>query len=70
MTPCRSPTAADLPASGVFVDYALTTDGPTMTAPFVGTSRWGLLRDSDPFVGAATQAAQPNYAVAFELPLP
>jgi hypothetical protein len=62
--------AADLPASGVFVDYALTTDGPTMTAPFVGTSRWGLLRDSDPFVGAATQVAQPNYAVAFELPLP
>ena len=63
-------TAADLPASGVFVDYALATDGPTMAAPFVGTSRWGLLRDSDPFVGAATQTPQPNYAVAFELPLP
>jgi hypothetical protein len=63
-------TAADLPASGVFVDYALATDGPTLSAPFVGTSRWGLLRDSDPFVGAATQVAQPNYAVAFELPLP
>jgi len=63
-------TVADLPASGVFVDYALTTDGPTMSAPFVGTFRWGLLRDSDPFVGAATQVAQPNYAVAVELPLP
>ena len=41
-----------------------------MSTPFVGTFRWGLLRDSDPFVGAATKAAQPNYAVAFELPVP
>jgi len=63
-------TAADLPPSGVFLDYALATDGPTMSAPFVGTFRWGLLRDSDPFVGAATQVAQPNYAVAFELAVP
>jgi hypothetical protein len=63
-------TAADLPATDVFVDYALVNDGAAMAAPFVGTFRWGLLRDSDPFVGAATQAAHPNYAVAFELPLP
>ncbi len=63
-------TAADLPASGVLLDYALATDGPAMSAPFVGTVRWGLLRDSDPFVGAATQVPQPNYAVAFELPVP
>jgi hypothetical protein len=62
--------AADLPATGVLVGYALVTDGPAMSAPFVGTFRWGLLRDSDPFVGAATQVAQPNYAVAFELPVP
>ncbi len=63
-------TVADLPPSGVFVGYALTGDETAMTTPFVGTFRWGLLRDSDPFVGAATQAAQPNYAVAFELPVP
>ncbi len=63
-------TAADLPATGVLVGYALVTDGTAMTAPFVGTVRWGLLRDSDPFVGAATQTPQPNYSVAFELPVP
>jgi hypothetical protein len=71
--------AADLPASGVTVGYALgadppTTDGgttaPAMTEPFVGTFRWGLLRDSDPFVGSSTGKAQPNFAVAFELPVP
>ena len=63
-------TTADLPAAGVFVGYALTGDGAAMTTPFVGTFRWGQLRDSDPFVGAATQKPQPNYAVAFELPVP
>jgi len=63
-------TASDLPASGVLLDYALATDGQAMSAPFVGTLRWGLLRDSDPFVGAGTQLPQPNYAVAFELPVP
>ena len=61
------------------VGYALgadppATDGgttaPAMTEPFVGTFRWGLLRDSDPFVGSSTGKAQPNYAVAFELPVP
>lgn len=70
---------ADLPATGVTVGYALsadppTTDGgvlaPAMTQPFVGTFRWGLLRDSDPFVGSTTLKAQPNFAVAFELPVP
>ncbi|HET6150821.1 MAG TPA: dockerin [Polyangia bacterium] len=62
--------AADLPATGLFVGYALTGDAVAMATPFVGTFRWGLLRDSDPFVGAATQRAQPNYLVAFELPVP
>ncbi len=69
---------ADLPATGVTVGYALTADPPAtaggmppaMTAPFVGTFRWGLLRDSDPFVGYSTNEPQPNYAVAFELPVP
>lgn len=71
--------AADLPASGVTVGYALSadppaTDGgtapPAMTQPFIGTFRWGLLRDSDPFVGSTTREPQPNFAVAFELPVP
>jgi len=73
----RITAAADLPASGLTVGYALGTDPagdagtvPAMTQPFVGTFRWGLLRDSDPFVGSSTQKAQPNFAVAFELPVP
>lgn len=68
---------ADLPASGLTVGYAMSPDPvvtgtapPAMTQPFVATFRWGLLRDSDPFVGYATQKPQPNYSVAFELPVP
>jgi hypothetical protein len=69
---------ADLPASGLTVGYALSADPPAMaggtppamTQPFVATFRWGLLRDSDPFVGYTTQKAQPNFAVAFEMPVP
>jgi hypothetical protein len=62
--------AADLPASGVTVGYAMTADAAPMATPFAGTTRWGQLRDSDPFVGSTTQKAQPNFAVAFELPVP
>jgi hypothetical protein len=69
---------ADLPASGVTVGYALSADPPAtagamppaMTQPFVATFRWGLLRDSDPFVGYTTQKLQPNFAVAFEMDVP
>ena len=35
-----------------------------------GSWRWGQLRDSDPFVGATTRLAQPNYAVTFEMTVP
>ncbi len=63
-------TTVDLPATGVHVGYALTADATAMTTPFAGTLRWGLLRDSDPFVGVATQKPQPNYAVAFEVEVP
>ena len=35
-----------------------------------GARRWGQLRDSDPFVGASSGTAQPNYAVSFELQVP
>ena len=62
--------AADLPASGVIVGYALTGDGVAMSMPFTGTTHWGQLRDSDPFVGSSTQKPQANFAVAFELPVP
>jgi len=41
-----------------------------MMTPFKGTFRWGLLRDSDPFVGSVTGKAQPNYCVAFDLTAP
>ncbi len=34
------------------------------------TLRWGQLRDSDPFVGATTGVAQPNYAVSFSIQVP
>lgn len=60
----------ELPESNLFVGYALTTGGKAMSEPFRGTQRWGRLRDSDPFVGSVTGKAQPNYAVAFELPVP
>jgi len=70
--------AVDLPPSGLTVGYAQSADPPAtaggappaMIQPFVGTFRWGLLRDSDPFVGYSTQQPQPNFAVAFELPVP
>jgi hypothetical protein len=69
---------ADLPAAGLTVGYALSADAPAtaggmppaMTQPFLATFRWGLLRDSDPFVGYSTQKPQPNYSVAFQLPVP
>jgi hypothetical protein len=60
-------TCASVVAAGTFVDYALNADPARMSTPFAGLTRWGLLRDSDPFVGAITKKAQPNYCVAFEL---
>jgi hypothetical protein len=66
----RITCGADLPATGVTVGYAMTGEPTAMAAPFAGTFRWGLLRDSDPFVGSTTNEPQPNFAVAFELPVP
>lgn len=66
----RITAAADLPAAGVVVGYAMVANATAMAQPFAGTLRWGQLRDSDPFVGSSTQKAQPNFAVAFELPVP
>jgi hypothetical protein len=49
------------------VGYAVTA----MAEPRPGgTRRWGLLRDSDPFVGAQSGSPQPNYAVTFQRPVP
>jgi len=71
--------ASDLPSSGVVVGYAMTSqDGTTRSQSkdgsgnvlWNGTLRWGQLRDSDPFVGATTKRAQPNYGVSFEMTVP
>ena len=70
--------ATDLPSSNVVVGYAMTSqDGTTASTTtdgagnsWVGTFRWGQLRDSDPFVGYVTKRAQPNYGVAFEMTVP
>ncbi|HTN82508.1 MAG TPA: dockerin [Sorangium sp.] len=63
----RITCGSDLPTTGLYVGYAMTSDGTA----FAGrTWRSGQLRDSDPFVGSMTRVAQPNYAVAFEMPVP
>ena len=60
--------ANDLTTGEVMVGYAATADGGT--PPAAQCARWGQLRDSDPFVGAVTGAAQPNYCVAFQRVVP
>jgi lysophospholipase L1-like esterase len=55
------------PGAGARVGYAMIGEKKRMAGPQPGTYRWGLLRDSDPFVGAVTGLAQPNYGVAFEI---
>ncbi len=58
------------PGPGARLSYALVGE-PTLRNPRFGASpHWGLLRDSDPFVGSTTHTAQPNHCVAFEMPLP
>ncbi len=58
--------ASDLSASDIKVGYAFTASGSARTG---GTFRWGLLRDSDPFRGSISGAYQPNFCVAFEIPV-
>jgi hypothetical protein len=62
--------AQDLPATGLWISYANYGETTAMAAPFLGTFRWGLLRDSDPFVGRMSNVAQPNFSVAFEFSVP
>jgi hypothetical protein len=63
-------TCASDPGPGTRVSYAMIAERERMQTPFLGSPRWGLLHDSDPFIGAVTGQAQPNYAVAFEMVLP
>lgn len=63
-------TCASDPGPNARVGYAMVGEKKRMAAPFEGTFRWGLLRDSDPFVGSVTRKAQPNYCVAFDLTAP
>jgi lysophospholipase L1-like esterase len=71
-------TCAADPGAGARVSYAMVSDPRAagekfparMASPWKGTYRWGLLRDSDPFTGAVTGTAQPNYGVAFEMMVP
>jgi hypothetical protein len=71
--------ASDLPPAGVVVGYAMTAGDANSVAQvtdntdnllWTGTLRWGQLQDSDPFVGSMSRRVQPNYAVAFEMPVP
>lgn len=63
-------TCASDPGPNARAGYAMVGEKKRMASPFEGTFRWGLLRDSDPFVGAVTQKAQPNFCVAFDLAAP
>jgi hypothetical protein len=60
------------PGPNARVGYATIAEGDhiKMLKPYPGTHRWGLLRDSDPFIGASSKKNQPNYCVAFELSAP
>jgi lysophospholipase L1-like esterase len=58
------------PGPNARVGYAMIGERARMAAPFAGTFRWGLLRDSDPFQGATSKTPQPNYGVAFEMSVP
>lgn len=63
-------TCATDPGPGSLVSYAMVGEHTKMSAPFAGTTHWGQLRDSDPFIGATTAKPQPNYSVAFDLTAP
>jgi hypothetical protein len=61
--------AAD-PGADARLSYALVGEPTMAKPPFNASPHWGLLRDSDPFVGYASHTAQPNFCVAFELKVP
>jgi hypothetical protein len=57
------------PGSGARIGYAMAGATDPRSTPQRGTKRWGLLKDSDPFKGAVTGTPQPNYALAFDVPI-
>jgi hypothetical protein len=61
--------ATDLPATGLFVGYALASQGVQMSTASKAV-RWGRLRDSDSFAGTTTKMPNPNYCVSFALSVP
>ena len=65
----RITCAAELPATGLVVGYAMTSGGRQMST-HSRSHRWGQLHDADPFVGETTGLSQPNYCVSFECPCP
>ena len=50
-------TCAADPGPGARAGYAMIGERARMAAPYGGTLRWGLLRDSDPFTGAGHKEA-------------
>ncbi|HEY1662154.1 MAG TPA: dockerin [Verrucomicrobiae bacterium] len=63
-------TCATDPGANARVGYAMVAEPKKLKSQHTGSLRWGLLRDSDPFVGAVTQLAQPNFCVAFDMTTP
>ena len=62
-------TCPDEFPAGTILSYAMVASHAKRQTPSAGTVRWGLLRDSDPFIGYSTKVPQPNYCVAFKLEL-
>lgn len=58
------------PGPGARLSYALLGEPTLRKPPFNASPHWGLLRDSDPFVGSTTHKPQPNFCVAFDYKLP
>ena len=63
-------TCASDPGPNAKISYAMVAEKAARKSPSPGTTRWGLLRDSDASVGVTSKQKLPNYCVAFELALP
>jgi hypothetical protein len=60
-------TCSTDPGANCRVDYAMAQNPSAMTSPYQGTVRWGLLHDSDSFIGYTTKKNLPNWCVAFQM---
>ena len=63
-------TCAKDPGPDARLSYAMVGEPTMRNARFGATPHWGLLRDSDPFIGSSTHVAQPNFCVAFAMTVP